>query len=127
MADNLRRSLSAPATLATLVAACALSGVGARRWTAFVLAVSLLTPTALSFFTSLLPKSRGVAKRSFVRGVVADLATGLAQTALRIVLLAHASWLRVDAIARALWRLTVNSAGTCWSGSRRPRRIVPWI
>ena len=65
------------------------------------------------------PSSRprkGVAKRSFVRGVAADLGIGLAQTALRIVLLAHAAWLRVDAIARTLWRLTVTR-----------RHLLEWV
>ncbi len=51
-------------------------------------------PTLLSFFTNLVPNRRGIAKRSFVRGVVADLAVGLAQSALRVVFLAHTAWLR---------------------------------
>ncbi len=115
MVDNLRRSLSAPATFATLLAGWCLPGVGAGLWTLFVLAV-LSLPTFLAFFTSLLPARRGVAKRSFLRGVAADLATGLSQTALRIVFLAHVAWLRADAIARTLWRLAVTR-----------RHLLEWV
>ena len=115
MIDNLRRSLSAPATLATLVAAWCLPGAGAGRWTAFVLGVFFL-PTLLSFFSSLLPKRKGIAKRSFLRGVATDLALGLAQAALRIVFLAHTAWMRCDAIARTLWRLWISR-----------RHLLEWV
>ncbi len=107
MVDNLRRSLLAPATFATLVAAWCLPGAGAGPWTAFVLCVFFL-PVLLSFFTNLFPKRRGVAKRSFLRGVATDLAIGLSQAVLRIVFLAHAASSRVDAIARTLWRLGIT-------------------
>ncbi len=115
MMDNLRRSLSAPAMFATLLAGWCLPGVGAGVWTLFVLAI-LSLPTFLSFFTNVLPDRKGVAKRSFLRGVAADLAIGLAQTALRVVLLAHAAWLRVDAIARTLWRLVMTR-----------RHLLEWV
>ena len=75
MLDNLRRSLSPPATFALLVAGWCLPRAGAGLWTAFVLGVYAL-PTLLSFFGSLFPKRRGIAKRSFLRGVAADLAIG---------------------------------------------------
>ena len=115
MTDNLRRSLSAPAMFATLLAGWCLSGVGAGVWTLFVLAI-LSLPTFLSFFTNVLPVRKGVAKRSFLRGVAMDLAIGLAQTVLRVVLLAHAAWLRMDAIAHTLWRLAVTR-----------RHLLEWV
>ncbi|MGE5275853.1 MAG: GH36-type glycosyl hydrolase domain-containing protein [Acidobacteriota bacterium] len=115
MADNLRRSLSAPAMFATLLAGWCLPGAGAGVWTLFVLAV-LLFPTLLSFFTNVLPDRRGVAKRSFLRGVVSDFAIGLAQAAVRLVFLAHAAWLRTDAIARSLWRMAVSR-----------RHLLEWV
>ncbi|MEX0879489.1 MAG: glucoamylase family protein [Thermoanaerobaculia bacterium] len=114
MLDNLRRSLSAPMTLATLIAGWCLPGAGAGLWTAFVLG-ALLLPTFLSFFSGLLPARTGIAKRSFVRGVAADLGLGLAQTGMRVVFLAHAAWMRLDAIARTLWRLAVTR-----------RRLLQW-
>ncbi len=115
MIDNLRRSLSAPATFATLVAAWCLKGVGAGLWTAFVLCVFSL-PTLLSFLSSLFPKRSGIAKRSFLRGVAADLAIGLAQAALRVVFLAHTAWMRGDAIARTLWRTVISR-----------RHLLEWV
>jgi cyclic beta-1,2-glucan synthetase len=107
MLDNLRRSLLPPAMFATLLAAWCLPGAGAGLWTLFILFV-LVFPTLLSFFTGLLPDRPGVAKRSFVRGVASDLATGLAQAGARLVFLAHTAWLRADAIARTLWRMAVS-------------------
>ena len=107
MIDNLRRSLSAPAMFATLLAGWCLTGIVPRVWTLFVLAV-LSLPTLLSFLTNLFPERQGIAKRSFLRGIAADLAVGLAQAVLRVVFLAHTTWLRTDAIARTLWRLAVT-------------------
>ena len=115
MIDNLRRSLSAPATFATLLASWCLPGAGALRWTLFVLATISL-PAFLSFFTNLLPDRKGIAKRSFLRGVATDLVIGLSQTALRIVFLAHSAWMRLDAIARTLWRLFITR-----------RRLLEWV
>ena len=115
MIDNLRRSLSAPGMFATLLAGWCLAGVGSGLWTLFILSV-LTIPTLLAFFTNLFPSRRGVAKRSFVRGIVGDLAIGLAQTAFRIALLAHAAGVRADAIARTLWRLAVTR-----------RHLLEWV
>ncbi|HEY4230076.1 MAG TPA: glucoamylase family protein, partial [Thermoanaerobaculia bacterium] len=115
MIDNLRRSLSAPAMLATLLAGWCLPRAGPRLWTLFVLAI-LTLPTLLSFLTNLFPSRRGIAKRSFLRGVAADLAVGLAQSGLRIVFLAHTAWLRTDAIVRTLWRLAVTR-----------RHLLEWV
>ncbi|MGH9366406.1 MAG: glycosyl transferase, partial [Thermoanaerobaculia bacterium] len=115
MIDNLRRSLSAPAAFATLLASWMLPGAGPVLWTAFLLSVLSLAPL-ISFFAGLLPGRHGIAKRSFVRGVAADLAVGLSQTLLRVVLLAHQSWLRSDAILRTLWRLIVTR-----------RRLLEWV
>ncbi len=116
MADNLRRSLSAPTSLATLVAGwCVAGGAAAGVWTLFI-PVVLSLMTFLSFFTNLLPERRGVAKRSFLKGIVADLGIGLSQSALRAVLLAHAAWSRVDAIGRTVWRLAVTR-----------RHLLEWV
>jgi cyclic beta-1,2-glucan synthetase len=115
MIDNLRRSLAAPAAFGTLVASWTLPRVGAVFWTAFLLCV-LALPSFLSFFAGLLPRRREIAKRSFIRGVAADLMLGLSQTALRIVFLAHQAYLRSDAILRTLWRLAVTR-----------RHLLEWI
>ncbi len=115
MIDNLRRSLSAPATFATLLAAWCLPGVDARLWTLLMLGAMCL-PAILSFLSNLFPKRSGIAKRSFLRGVARDLAIGLSQAALRIVFLAHTAWMRSDAILRTLWRLAVSR-----------RHLLEWV
>ena len=104
MVDNLRRTLSAPLALATLVAAWTLPSVSAGPWTAFVLA-SLIVPPALPVLAGLLPRRQGISKRSHLRAVGADVATASALVGLSITLLAHQAWLMVDAIVRTLVRL----------------------
>src|SRR4029453_14086284 len=115
MIATLRRSLSAPATFATLLASWCLPGVDARLWTLLILG-AMCFPPILSFLSNLFPKRTGIAKRSFVRGVARDLAIGLSQAALRFVFLAHTAWMRSDAIVRTLWRL---------AGSRR--HLLEWV
>jgi cyclic beta-1,2-glucan synthetase len=107
MVDNLRRTLSAPLTLATLIAAWTLPSISAGLWTAFVLA-SLIVPAALPVLAGLLPRRRGISKRSHLRAVGADIALAAAQVGLRLTILAHQAWLMVDAILRTLARLYVT-------------------
>ncbi len=116
MLDNLRRSLSPPAALATLLASWALPGGRPDIWTDFVMA-TILIPGLFAFLSGLLiPRRRGIAKRSYLRRLGADLALSLAQGALRIVLLAHQAWLMADAIARTLARLWLTR-----------RRLLEWV
>jgi cyclic beta-1,2-glucan synthetase len=104
MVDNLRRTMSAPLTLATLVAAWTLPSVSAGLWTAFVLA-SVIVPAALPVLASLLPRRQGISRRSHLRAVGADVALAAAHVGLSITLLAHQAWLMVDATVRTLARL----------------------
>ncbi|HEX7473419.1 MAG TPA: protein ndvB, partial [Candidatus Limnocylindrales bacterium] len=104
MVDNLRRTLSAPLTLATLVAAWALPSVGAGLWTAFVLA-TMVIPPALPVLAGILPRRQGISKRSHARAVGADIALAWAQFGLGVALLAHHAALMTDAIGRTLARL----------------------
>src|SRR5262249_12343286 len=101
--DNLRRSLTPPSAVAALGGAWILPLVDARAWSLFITATVAL-PGLFSFFAGLMPARRGIAKRSFVRGIGADLALWFGQTAVRLILLAHQAWLMVDAIGRTLWR-----------------------
>ncbi|HYN48341.1 MAG TPA: glucoamylase family protein [Candidatus Nanopelagicales bacterium] len=104
MVDNLRRTLSAPLTLATLIAAWTLPSVSAGLWTALVLA-SAIIPAALPVLAGLLPRRQGISKRSHLRAVGADVALAAAQVGLGLIFLAHQAWLMVDAIGRTLARL----------------------
>ena len=82
-------------------------------------------PAILSFFSNLFPKRRGIAKRSFLRGVARDLAIGLAQAALRIVFLAHTAWMRSDAIAAHALAAGGVAAAPPRMGARRPGASRP--
>ncbi len=104
MVDNLRRTISAPLTLATLVAAWTLPSVSAGLWTAVVL-IAVIVPAALPVLAGLLPKRHGISKRSHLRAVGADVALAAAHTGLGFTFLAHQAWLMVDAIVRTLTRL----------------------
>ncbi|MDP2350154.1 MAG: glycosyl transferase, partial [Chloroflexota bacterium] len=104
MVDNLRRTMSAPLTLVTLVAAWTLPSVSAGLWTAFVLA-SVIIPAALPVLAGLLPRRQGISRRSHLRAVGADVALAGAQVGLGLTFLAHQAWLMGDAILRTLARL----------------------
>ena len=104
MVDNLRRTMSAPLTLATLVAAWTLPSVSAGVWTAFVLA-SVIVPAALPVLAGLLPRRQGISKRSHLRALGEDIALAAAHVGLGFTFLAHQAWLMVDAILRTLARV----------------------
>jgi len=114
MIDNLRRTLSAPSAVLTLLAGWTLAP-RAGMWTAFILAVIAL-PALVPVLTRVVPRRRGISKRSHVLGVGADLAMGLAQVTLTVTLLAHQACVMVDAIARTMVRLY----GT-------HRRLLEWV
>ncbi|HSO29142.1 MAG TPA: glucoamylase family protein, partial [Candidatus Sulfomarinibacteraceae bacterium] len=107
MLDNLRRTLSAPLSLATLVAAWTLPSASVAVWTGFVLA-AIAIPATLPVLGGLLPRRRGISKRSHARAVGGDIALAGAQIGLTVTLLAHQAWLMTDAIFRTLVRLFVS-------------------
>jgi cyclic beta-1,2-glucan synthetase len=107
MLDNLRRSLSAPAALLTLIAGWFLAPDLAMVWTGFVL-TTIAVPSLLAFMAGLEPRRSGISLRSHFRGVLSDLAIGASQFALSVTFLAHQSWLMLDAILRTLVRLFIT-------------------
>ena len=115
MIDNLRRTLSAPATFLALIAGWTLAPAAAGVWTGFVLA-TLALPATLPLLTGLVPRRLGISKRSHARAVGADLAAAAAQIAMLVTLLTHQAWLMIDAIARTLYRLFVSH-----------RRMLEWV
>src|SRR5213594_2975984 len=114
MIDNLRRTLSAPAAVLTLLAAWTVTPLAAM-WTTFILAVITL-PALMPVLTRLMPRRRGISKRSHVGGIGADLAMGLAQVTLTVTMLAHQACGMADAIVRTLVRLY---------GTRQ--RLLEWV
>jgi cyclic beta-1,2-glucan synthetase len=115
MLDNLRRSLSAPANIAALLAGWLVSRNAALLWTAFVVSTISL-PTLLPLFADIVPRRAGVNARSHLRALRSDLRLAASLTAFLIAFLAHQAWLMADAIGRTLFRLFVSG-----------RNLLQWV
>ena len=115
MLDNLRRSMSAPASVAALLAAWTLSTQAAIAWCGFIV-LALATPTLLPVFAAIIPRRSTVTWRSHLRALALDLALALTQTALLVSTLAYQAWLMCDAITRTIWRMFVSH-----------RRLLEWL
>ncbi|MFA5774903.1 MAG: glucoamylase family protein, partial [Ilumatobacteraceae bacterium] len=107
MIDNLRRTVSAPFALATLIAAWTISSVSAGPWTVLVLA-SVIIPAALPVLTFKMPRKQGISKRSYLRAVGKDVVSAALQVGLGVSFMAHQAWLMVDAIFRTLTRVYIT-------------------
>jgi cyclic beta-1,2-glucan synthetase len=107
MLDNLRRSLTAPASVAALLAGWLLAPSAAALWTGFILATIAL-PAWLSVFAAILPNRAGITLRSHFYALRRDIRLAGAQSAFLLTFLAHQAWLMSDAIARTLFRLLIS-------------------
>ena len=107
MLDNLRRTLAAPMAIATLIAAWTIPAASAAWWTALV-GASLIVPPAIPVVVGLIPRRRGISKRSHLRDVGRDAGTAAAQVILAVTFLAHQAWVMGDAILRTLVRVLVT-------------------
>jgi cyclic beta-1,2-glucan synthetase len=106
MVDNLRRSLAAPSSFLLAVAAWTLPGVSALLWTGLFVG-SVAVPAFIPVLDGLIPRRRGISKRSHLRAVADDIFVALSQAFLAITMLAHQAWLMADAVVRTLGRLYV--------------------
>ncbi len=104
MVDNLRRTLSAPLALGTLLVAWTAPGVSAAPWTLLVLA-AMVVPALIPLLAGLLQRRPTTSWRSHLRAVGADLGVAVTLLALGSALLAHQALLMADAIGRTLIRL----------------------
>jgi cyclic beta-1,2-glucan synthetase len=107
MLDNLRRTVSAPAAFLTLVVAWVMPGTSPAMWSAFILA-TMAVPALLPVLGGLLPRGRGISKRSYIRAVGRDLFLAGSQFGLAITMLTYQAWLMSDAIVRTLARVYVT-------------------
>ena len=101
--DNLRRSLSAPATLLAFIVGWLLPFPAALAWTGFVL-FTIAFPPLLPVVADIMPRHRRGSWRNHLRGAREDLTLGVLQIGFLITFLAHQAWLMVDAVVRALYR-----------------------
>ena len=105
LVDNLRRTLSAPASFLALMAGWVLlSPLAGLLWCGFVLFPLLLT-AFLPLAGRVIPPRSGVSTGSHFRAFRVDLRTALLQFGIQVALLAHQAWLMADAIVRTLSRL----------------------
>jgi cyclic beta-1,2-glucan synthetase len=103
--DNLRRTLSAPAAVLTLVAGWVLPQSPPLVWTAFVLATGAL-PSLLPALNEIIPKRSGISKRTHFRRAGRSFTIAGSQIVLGITFLAHQAWLMGDAIGRISFACT---------------------
>jgi len=115
MTDNLRRTLLAPASFLTLVVGWTLPAASPVVWSTFVFATIAL-PTLLPILTVVIPRRRGISKRSHTRAIGRDLVLAASQTAFVLTMLAHQAWLMSDAIVRTLVRVYVTH-----------RKLLEWV
>ena len=122
MFDNLRRTLSAPATFVTLLLAWLLPSAFPGVWTRFILA-TIAIPPLIPFLAGLNPRVGGISKRSHFRSVFTDLALSLSQIGLTLTFLAYQAWLMSDAILRTLDALIYHPQEIAGMGDRRASQI----
>src|SRR5450755_599724 len=116
MLDNLRRSLTAPACLAAVVAGWLLpQNRAALLWTAFV-CTTLALPALLPAFAAIIPHRAGIKLRSHVRALRKDVVLAACQFLLLLTFMAHQAWSMIDAIARTLFRLFLSR-----------RNLLQWV
>jgi cyclic beta-1,2-glucan synthetase len=115
MLDNLRRSLSTPASVAALVAGWLLPLYEAAVWTGFVVFV-LALPALLPVLAAAVPHRDPITPGSHLRVLATEFGAAVSRTALSCAFLAHQSALMVDAIVRTLYRLAVSR-----------RHLLDWV
>lgn len=107
MADNLRRSLSAPTLLLTLLLSWTFPSAPAGVWMIFILAVIGLA-SMQPFFGELMPRRKRIPIRHHLQSVVTDFHSAISHIFLAMVFLAHQSSVMTDAILRTLYRLFIS-------------------
>ena len=105
--DNLRRSLLAPALLATLALAWLLPPVAAARAVLLVIAAMAL-PALLAPLLGIVPRRSGIRLARHLRAVAADLRLAALQAVFSLALLADTAARMGDAVVRTLVRLVAT-------------------
>ena len=113
--DNLRRSLIPPALVALLLSGWTILPGSAAAWTTLALLV-LAFPAYIQVARSLGSHVSGVPLRDHLRAERDNILTSLRQAVFSVVVLAHQSFVMLDAIGRVLVRLLITR-----------RRLLEWI
>ena len=107
MADNLRRSLVAPASVLLLAWVIATDALPLGIALAAVLAALLAGPL-MGALAGLVPTRRGIAWLHFFDIGMREVLRSVAASAWQLSQLAAQAWMLADAMARALWRMVVS-------------------
>ncbi len=107
MADNLRRSVLGPLTLAAFFICWFMPAPAAIAGTGIVLA-SIAVPVFLPVVFAVLPRRTGILLRSHLGALGADLRLACWQTALTVTFLPDQAWRMGDALIRTFSRLYVT-------------------
>src|SRR6202030_1132306 len=105
--DNLRRSLTETATFVMLLCGWLLFPGKALYWTLVTLAVVAL-PTFFQFALSIARAGGSLLTAGFWTNIAGDFASALANLFMRVAFLCHQSLVTVDAVVRAIVRMTVT-------------------
>ena len=114
MADNLRRTLSAPFTTLALIVGCLLRPREAVVWTLFLVA-TMAAPLFIPAIAGPSQDHRRVSASSRARAFSSEIDLAFAQAGLNILFLGHQAWLMADAMGRTLLRLLFTR-----------RRLLEW-
>lgn len=115
IADNLRRSLVAPAILVLLVTAFCLASSPIWPWLMLGI-VGLASASVFQFISDLLPHRDDLSFKAHWRRGLAVLPDTIAVVFISLVILAQHAWLMVDAILRTLLRLVFTR-----------RKLLQWV
>jgi cyclic beta-1,2-glucan glucanotransferase len=105
--DNLRRSLTEMAMFVMLLCGWLFFPGQALYWTLAALAI-LALPTYASFVMAILRAGRSALTADFWRNLGADFAVAQANLLMRLACLCHQSLVTIDAVVRAIVRMTVT-------------------
>ncbi|MET0987723.1 MAG: phosphorylase, partial [Steroidobacteraceae bacterium] len=117
MIENLRRSLSAPTMFVMLVASWQVPGMPPGPWIGIAL-IALLLPQLLPLLDRLVPDPN-LDRGYWLRTLAADLMSAISRVGVNLALLAHRTWLAVDAIVRTLVRLARHRNLLEWNTSEQ--------
>ena len=125
MFDNLRRSLVPIAWLgASVLGWIILNPREAVIWQAFLVLSLVVSPT-LGLIRDVMTAPQGAAKLAYFRSFAQLVVANTSQVVLRIVFVAHAATVMVDAIFRTLYRLYHSHVNLLeWQVSGSPSRIL---
>lgn len=115
MLDNLRRSLSAPATFSVLVAIWAIPNAPLAALIGFVL-TALAFPALLTIACEFTLPRRGISLLAHVRAAVENILWAIINSLVALTLLAQHAWRMTDAIVLTLIRLFITH-----------RQLLKWV